>query len=469
MKKQKARYSARLLQQTKPTKKTYFLLFLESMTDCFLNIFAFKTGMPRQTLPVPAIFFRYFIPVFIGALPYPAAAQSPCLAGWLAERNAIRFPELAQKRQLLHKEMELAGIQDKTVPRTVITIPVVVHVLYKEAQENISDGQIFSQIVILNQDFRKLNPNANTVPPPFVPFAADVELEFCLAGRDPSGQLTNGITRRQTDWSNIGDLTAPDGRPRIHYAELGGTDAWDTEHYLNIWIGSIGGGALGSASFPGAAPPEEDGVIIDPRYFGAIGLVAAPHHLGRTATHEIGHYFNLNHIWGGDSNSCDDDDDVPDTPVQRSAYLGCPAFPQMSCGHSAMFMNFMDYTDDACMSLFTLGQKARIWAALTAARPGLTGNTVCASTSVQESPERAGFHLTTNPSRDELWIHLKKAPTLPAQITIYDVSGKVWATQTARESTASIRVDIAALPNGFYLAALTSGASYAVRSFIRSF
>ncbi|MCK6692366.1 MAG: T9SS type A sorting domain-containing protein [Thermoanaerobaculia bacterium] len=439
------------------------------MTDRFLNIFASKTAAPRQTLPAPGIFFRYFILILSGALPYPITAQLPCMAGLLAERNAIRFPELAQERQLLRKQMAQSGIPYTSAPRTVVTIPVVVHVVFKTEQENISDEQILSQIAVLNQDFRKLNANANTVPPPFAPFAADVEFEFCLARRDPSGQPTYGITRRQTDWSNIGDLTAPDGRPRIHYAELGGTDAWEPERYLNIWIGSIGGGALGSASFPGTAPPEEDGVIVDPRYFGAIGLATFPHHLGRTATHEIGHYFNLNHIWGGDSNSCDDDDEVSDTPVQRSAYLGCPAFPQMSCGNSAMFMNFMDYTDDACMSLFTLGQKTRMWAALTTARPGLISNTVCTSTAVQETSENTAFYLYPNPAQHELWFQLVGHCSAPVQINIYDVSGKIWATQKTLDNTASIRVDISAMPNGFYLATLTNGTIYAVRPFVRSF
>lgn len=439
------------------------------MTDRFLNIFAFKTGAPRQTLPVSGFFFQYFILVFLGTSPYPIPAQSPCLAGQWAERNAIRFPELAQERQRLQEKIEQAGAQHDAGPRTIVTIPVVVHVLYKEEQENISDEQIFSQFAVLNADFRRLNANAGTVPPPFAPFAADVEFEFCLAGRDPSGQPSNGITRRQTDWSNIGDLTAPDGRPRIHYADLGGTDAWDTEHYLNIWIGRIGGGALGSGSFPGTAPPEEDGVIIDPRYFGTSGLATAPHHLGRTATHEIGHYFNLYHIWGGDSNSCNDDDDVADTPVQRSAYLGCPTFPQMSCGNSAMFMNYMDYTDDACMSLFTLGQKTRMWTALTVARPGLVENVACNSTAVLAPSARAGFYLSPNPARDQLWVRFDETSVTPFQIVISDVSGKIWLRQMVRESVAPVQVDLSSLPPGFYLAGAIGETNAWIRTFVRSY
>ena len=357
--------------------------------------------------------------------------------------------------------------------RTVITIPVVVHVVYQEEQENISDEQIFSQIAVLNQDFRRLNANAGSVPPPFAPLAADVEFEFCLAGRDPAGQPGTGITRRLTTWSNIGDLTAPDGRPRIHYTELGGTNAWDTEHYLNIWVGRIGGGALGSGTFPGTAPLEEDGVIVDPRYFGTTGLAASssPHHLGRTATHEIGHYFNLNHIWGNDTNTCDDDDEVADTPVQRSAYLGCPTFPQLSCGNSAMFMNFMDYTDDACMSLFTLGQKTRMWAALTVARPGLNGNAVCSSTAIQAPAEQAGFHLSPNPAKDNLWIHFEENFSIPVQISIFDISGKVWLTQSVLENGAPVQVDVSSLPGGFYLLCMESKANYVVRPFpfVRAF
>lgn len=441
------------------------------MIDYFLNIFHSKTGEPRRTLPVAGIFFYFFTLIFCAGLPCPSPAQAPCLAEPVAARNRLRFPEMEPLRLSLQTRMDQALHLPQTVRRSVVTIPVVVHVVYKEAQENITEDQIFSQIAVLNQDYRRLNANANTVPPIFAPLAADVELEFCLAGQDPAGQPTNGITRRQTPWSGIGDLVAPDGRPRIHYAELGGADAWDTEHYLNIWIGTFGGGGLGSATFPGAAPPEEDGVVIDPRYFGTTGLAAgsAPHHLGRTATHETGHYFNLKHIWGGDANVCTDDDDVADTPVQRSAYLGCPSFPQFSCGNSAMFMNYMDYTDDACMSLFTQGQKSRMWAALNAARPGLLGDAACLNTKVQAAGDAAEWLLSPNPAGDFIRITLRENTPGPLRVEIRDAAGKLWHTQKVETGAPDIELNLSALPKGYYLFFLDGEKRYGISPFIKVF
>lgn len=454
------------------------------MTDLNLNIFDLKTGGPRQTLPG---FKNYFIFIWISVmhrvlwlpllcflaaplLPYPVAAQSPCLADQVVVRNGLRFPELEQHRQRLQAKMDEYPAHQNILSRTVVTIPVVVHVVHFTPQENISDEQIFSQIAVLNEDYRRLNANANTVPPPFAPFAADVELAFCLAGTDPEGQPSTGITRRQTTWANIGELLAPDGRPRIHYTELGGEDAWNTEHYLNIWIGSISSGVLGLGTFPGTAPAEEDGVVVDPRYFGTTGLAAgsAPHHLGRTATHEIGHYFNLKHIWGDDNNTCADDDDVADTPVQRSAYLGCPAFPQLSCGNSAMFMNFMDYTDDACVSLFTIGQKVRIQAALNTARSGLTDQVVCGNTSLGAPVVTSGLHLSPNPAQYILWIDFEEFAQNSPLIIISDITGKVWVIQEPEINDAvPTRVDVAGLPAGYYVVSMLGEQAFRSQAFVK--
>jgi len=430
-----------------------------------------RNGLGLQRRKMPFLLPGWCFPVIFLLFPYTQVAQIRCLANQAEGKNALRFPELISQRVQLQAKMDQALLQPDALSRAVVTIPVVVHVVYKEPFENISDEQIFSQMAVLNEDFRRLNSNAGSVPPPFAPFAADMEMEFCLAGHDPAGQPTSGITRRQTTWSNIGDLPAPDGRPRINYAELGGEDAWDSERYLNIWLGTIGGGALGMGTFPGTAPPEEDGVVIDPRYFGTTGLAAssAPHHLGRTATHEIGHFFNLKHIWGGDTNICDDDDEVADTPVQRSAYLGCPAFPQMSCGNSAMFMNFMDYTDDVCVSLFTLGQKARVWAALNIARPGLVGTVVCNTTMVGDLVAKSSFRLAPNPAKDMLWIDFEEITSVPAQISVSDITGKVWMTQwTEKNAATPVQLDVSTLPAGYYMVSVLKARIFASQCFVKS-
>ncbi len=186
----------------------------------------------------------------------------------------------------------------------VVHIPVVVHVVYKGPLENISDAQIQSQIDVLNADFRLQNANASNIPTEFQPFAADVEMEFCLASQAPDGTPSNGITRSSTSWLNIGQILAPDGSPRVCYTALGGEDAWDPAHYLNIWVAGIGGGILGFGTQPGTAPPAEEGVVIDPKYFGTTGLAALnpPNHPGHPPHTRSGIIFDLNYIWGGNEN-----------------------------------------------------------------------------------------------------------------------------------------------------------------------
>lgn len=418
-----------------------------------------KTPVPRATLPPPAGFFEKFIrksgmlSCLTGGLVLTAAAlpaQERCATDERVALHLRRFPELAARRAAVGIGVEEALRHDARL-RTVATIPVVVHVVYKGPLENISDAQIQSQMDVLNADFRLQNANAADVPAAFQPFAADVEFEFCLANRDPAGNPTTGITRTETSWFNIGQLLDANGSPRVCYSALGGADAWDTEQYLNIWVAGIGSGILGLATFPGAAPPAEDGVIIDPRYFGTTGLAAfsSPNHLGRTATHEIGHYFDLLHIWGGIENLCSDDDGVDDTPVQRNAYLGCPAYPQVSCGNSAMFMNYMDYTDDACMCLFTGGQKARMWAALTTARPGLLQSQGCAATPNVEAAKN-GIRLYPNPAGEILWLETGEVSGENCAVQAIDLLGKKWLLHGRPEQEGRWFFPIGALPPGVY-------------------
>lgn len=242
--------------------------------------------------------------------------------------------------------------------RAVITIPVVVHVLYNTAAQNISDAQIQSQINVLNADFRKLNADWSSTPSVFQSLVADAEVQFCLAQRDPNGAATTGIIRKSTTKTSF---STNDG---IKYSSSGGDNAWPSSSYLNLWVGNISGGILGYAQFPGGAAAT-DGVVINYTAFGNTGTAAAPYNLGRTATHEVGHWLNLYHIWGDDGTGCTGTDNVGDTPNQADENYGCPSFPSVSCSNGPngdMWMNYMDYTDDRCMYMFTAGQKARMQA-----------------------------------------------------------------------------------------------------------
>lgn len=253
-------------------------------------------------------------------------------------------------------------------------IPVVVHVVWKTAAQNISDAQIHSQIEVLNQDFRKMNADITNVPAPFAPLAGDARIQFELATTAPDGSSTDGILRVKTDKNNFSN--DDDG---VKFASSGGSDAWPRDDYLNIWVCQLAGSLLGYAQFPGGAP-ETDGVVVTHTGFGTTGTAAAPFDRGRTTTHEIGHWLNLRHIWGDDGDGCSGSDFVDDTPNQGGSNLGKPAFPSISCSNGPngdMFMNYMDYVDDDTMVMFSEGQIQRMHACLDGPRSAIGTSVPC--------------------------------------------------------------------------------------------
>ena len=259
--------------------------------------------------------------------------------------------------------------------KTIITIPIIVHVLWKTNTHNISDAQIQSQIDVLNEDYRRANIDKINTPNVWQTIAADSEIEFCLASIDQNGNPTTGIERIQTTHGKFGMNSD------IHTSSAGGADDWPNDDYLNIWVCDIQSGLLGYASPPSNWIGDGDGLVIGYQYFGRIGNVQAPYHKGRTATHEIGHWLNLDHIWGGWGNC--GNDQVNDTPKQEKENYSCPAFPlnPNSCNTTNssgdMFMNYMDYTNDACMNLFTNGQKTRMLAAINNYRSNMLSHNLC--------------------------------------------------------------------------------------------
>jgi len=286
-----------------------------------------------------------------------SAQQRTCAANELLAKQLLEDPFMQQRMQDIERQTEdfiqSGGAQD----RVVVTIPVVVHVVYYNSTQNISDAQIQSQLTVLNNDFRLLNADAANIPPVFQGLAADCEINFCLATQDPNGNATTGIQRRQTTVNGFSYTN--DG---VKFFSSGGLDAWNRDKYLNLWVCNINGGILGYAQFPGG-PANTDGVVCDFAYFGTMGTATAPFNKGRTATHEVGHWLNCYHIWGDDGTSCNGTDNVSDTPNQADENYGCPSFPQVSCSNGPngdLFMNYMDYTDDACMYMFTNGQKSRM-------------------------------------------------------------------------------------------------------------
>lgn len=244
-----------------------------------------------------------------------------------------------------------------------VSIPVVVHVVYNTSRENISTTQIKSQIKVLNKDYRAKNTDRSKVPPVWTGLVTDVGVQFALATKDPNGKPTTGITRTKTN------RTSFDTDDSVKSSATGGRNPWTTSKYLNIWVCTLANGILGYAQFPGG-PKKTDGVVILNTAFGTTGTAAAPFNLGRTTTHEVGHWLNLRHIWA-DTEDCSGSDFVADTPNAAGPNYGKPTFPHISCYNGPngdMFMNYLDYVDDDAMFMFTTQQVARMQTALNGPR-----------------------------------------------------------------------------------------------------
>lgn len=289
----------------------------------------------------------------------------------LLERSAEYRIARSQIESMTLNFMQRARINALDV---VTKIPVVVHVVWNTPEQNISDEQIQSQIKALNRDFRAKNPDITQVPDAWKDRVADSFIEFYLATQDPNGRPTNGITRTKTNKSSFITKDEP-----VKLKASGGADPWPADSYLNLWVSPplLDGNRsiLGYAKFPGGSA-NTDGVVIAYTAFGTTGTAESPFNLGRTATHEIGHWLNLKHIWGDDElfsdTLCLGSDKVDDTPNQGGPNSGNKeTYPHISCDNTPngdMFMNYMDYTDDQIMVMFTRDQVDRMHACLTGPR-----------------------------------------------------------------------------------------------------
>lgn len=322
-----------------------------------------------------------------------------------------RFPEIGTLEDFqLWLSQEVEKREASTAKTNVVlTIPTIVHVIHNGeavgSGTNISQAQVNSQITVLNQDYRRTNPDASSTPSLFQSVAADCEIEFCLAQVDPSGNplAQPGINRINR---NTAGFSTPPYSMNYIDATIKPATSWDPTKYFNVWVCNLGNGLLGYAQFPnnsgltgmnannGAA--NTDGVVILYSAFGNTGNVQAPYNKGRTATHEVGHWLGLIHIWGDDGTGCNGSDYCADTPNQADENYGCPTFPAVSCSNSGdMSMNYMDYSNDACMNLFTANQKARMVTVLGVSprRLSLTTSNVCQ----QSGGPNANFSYSPNP------------------------------------------------------------------------
>jgi hypothetical protein len=234
-----------------------------------------------------------------------------------------------------------------------------VHIVHQTAEQNISDAQVKSQIVALNKDYRAKNTDARKVPPVWKSLVLDSKIQFALATKDPAGKATTGITRTATTADSFG----PDDT--VKAKKTGGVPPWPPDRYLNIWVCNLSSNLLGYAQFPGGPPRPTAWSSSTARSERGAGRWP-PSTRAVPATHEIGHFLGLRHIWG-DRNDCSGNDFVADTPPAQQANTGKPTFPHITCNNGPsgdMFMNYMDYVDDDAMFMFTTGQVARMNATL---------------------------------------------------------------------------------------------------------
>jgi|1_EtaG_2_1085319.scaffolds.fasta_scaffold03033_5 hypothetical protein len=295
-----------------------------------------------------------------------------------------------------------ANAKENKNDKSIYVVPVVFHVVWNSnnPQENLDDSVLIEQINVLNEDFRRMNADTTNLRPAFIPFVGDAQIEFQLACRDTNGNPTNGIVRVQTS-TTFGGGFLPDmaSIAKIQNTSQGGSDAWNTSEYLNIWVGDINGGSstpslLGIATPPAglsnwpanSIPPElTDGAIIHYSAFGRNNPVAMAATVinGRTVTHEVGHYLGVRHTaentFGGLFGSiCGDDDGLNDTPNCDQSQQGCVT-TRNSCTDTIsgagdlpdMVENYMDYSDQTCQNSFTNGQIGIMRSVLQNERNGL--------------------------------------------------------------------------------------------------
>jgi hypothetical protein len=276
-----------------------------------------------------------------------------CSSHDVLEEQMRQDPSLANRIQEIEEFTKQAIATGRLLADGTIEIPVVFNVLYKTAAQNVSLGQLQSQIDVLNKDFGATNTDYNSTPALFSGVrSGDIGIKFVL----------DQIIRKSTNKSSWGTNDA------MKKTSGGGLNPTSPSSKLNIWVCNMSGGILGYAQFPGGALAT-DGVVLDDNATGSTGTASAPFNLGRTATHEVGHWLNLRHIWG---DAACGNDQVGDTPQHNTSNGGCPSYPHLStCAGTPveMTMNYMDYTNDACMYMFSAGQKSRMLATFVAGGP----------------------------------------------------------------------------------------------------
>jgi hypothetical protein len=379
-----------------------------------------------------------------------------------------RHPEALQTRQQIFDNAEQNAVTETNNLRTrsVVVIPVVFHVVYKNSSENVSSQRILEQLQIMNEDFGGYNPDRVKVPAVWAGLVANTEIQFCLAKRDPNNNWTNGVVRVSTTTQSF-DLQSDN----VKSNSTGGDDTWDASRYLNIWVCDIYGPILGYAQLPGL-PAATDGVVIDYLYVGKTGA-SAPFNRGRTATHELGHWLGLQHIWADDGGSCASSDGVSDTPNQADENYNCYAVGQVltdACSPTSpgvMWMNYMDYTDDACMYMFTKGQKSVMWSTLNGVRSSLLNSNACTPVGVAEYQQLSPVNIFPTVSSGRVTVDFGFLEKPEVDVQLFNALGQqVFTQRYALTSESRIELELEGFASGVYTVLFINGEARASRKLV---
>jgi hypothetical protein len=383
-----------------------------------------------------------------------AAAQRVCSV------PATAIPQVATQQAN-------ALVPGSMLSENTIVIPVVVHVIYNSSYENISEEQIKSQIAAINADFNRSNADFSKIPSVFSKLSGNANIRFELAKTDPNGRISDGIIRKKSSrlmWSDD---------EKIKSSAFGGSEPWDAKSYLNVWICNTVPGLSGYASLPGS-DPTKDGVVVRYDAFGTTGKISAPYHKGRTLTHEVGHWLGLQHLWG--DKQCGDDG-IQDTPKQRNGNSGDPVFPKLTvCNGTAdgeMFMNFMDFTNDASMGMFTEGQKIamRSQFSSTGKRNSFLvskGLSTAWNDTQVESPSNVKKQVTIYPNpvvSGSISIALNGSDNTGKHFAIIASNGQI--IKTGYFQQAKCEVNVTAFPPGIYQVRLTDPGANLFAKFVK--
>ncbi len=413
--------------------------------------------------------------------------------------NQLFSQMVREKHPDLHRAFEqtfeAARLKKPVADRSPLDIKVVVHVVWKENTENLADSVIENQIRILNEDFNRLNSDTANLRTFFQPVAGSAAINFQLAE----------VIRVNTNTLFEIDIFGGTLLPELKKTSLGGSDAWNTEQYLNIWICNVQpttifgipvGQILGFAFPPNdlnnwptgssAPSPSEDGVVIDFRVFGSNNpnVIESPGGggtltiKGRTPTHEVGHYLGLRHIWGDGGllgpNDCAQSDGVDDTPFANAqSNFDCDK-TKNTCEQVEAYYNddipdlvenFMDYSREDCMNMFTKGQVTLMRNVLLGPRNGLVASSGLSQTNATD----LNWSILPNPSDGRLSIKVQQAENQAINIQVLNMEGKnMWQnTPTAVGGSVSNTVDGSAWPNGIYFVALQTVVGRSVKKWVK--